>query len=521
MRRSLLGLTPFGLALFGFASALSSAQSPITITILHTNDLHAHVEAVNISKHPFGSYARQATLVNKYRKSDPNVLLLNAGDTFQGTLFFNVYEGLADLACLNAMGYQAGTIGNHEFDHGPQALSIYLKKANFPIVSANIDASADPFLKGLIKPSTILEVGGQKVGIVGATTPDTSNISSPGPTIKFDDVASTVQKSVDDLSAQGINKIIVLTHIGYNEDKQLATKLHNVAVIVGGHSHTPLGTPQIAGWPQPSGPYPTFVADSKGQKVVIVQDWEWGKALGRIQLDFDKDGKVVKVHDAAPIPVDETVAEDPTVASIVAALNKPIQALKSQVIGSAPNGVLKDPGTTGESLMSDVIADGMLAATAKQGAVAAFVNSGGVRGSLEPGKITYGEAISIQPFGNTLVLLDVTGDELKRSLEIGVSPKGGFLNPSHGTSYKADYSKPLGQRISDVVVDGKPLDLKQTYRITLLNFVSNGGDYHDVFKASTGRRVDTGLVDLDGLIDYVKAHNPLDPKPEGRVIVLR
>jgi 5'-nucleotidase len=171
--------------------------------------------------------------------------------------------------------------------------------------------------------------------------------------------------------------------------------------------------------------------------------------------------------------------------------------------------------------MANVIADAMMAATQKAGAVAAFINAGGVRSSIDEGSITYGEAITVQPFGNTLVVLDLTGDELRRALEHGVAgfpdKMGAFLHPSRGTSYRFDPAKPAGSRVSEVVIGGQPLDPAKTYPIALLGFTASGGDAHEVLKAAPGRRVDTGLIDVDALVDYIKANSPLNPKPERRI----
>lgn len=490
-------------------SVAAFADQPITVTILHTNDLHAHAEPTNIAKKPYGGYARQATLIQRFRKSDPNVILLNAGDTFQGTLYFNVYEGLVDLTYMNYIGYQAMTIGNHEFDRGPSTLATFVKQAAFPVLSANLDFTAEPALSGLVQPTTILTVNGEKVGIVGATTPDVPNISNPGPNVKVLDLVPTIQKSVDDLTKQGINKIILLSHLGYEEDLELAPKVKGIDVIVGGHSHTPLALPTITGFPKSRGDYPTMTKGLDGAPVAVVQAWEWGKVLGRLQVDFDQNGKVSKVHDAAPVPVDESIPADKTVTALLAAAEKPILALKSQVVGSTETGLAKEG--RGDSPMADVIADAMLAATSKYGAVAAFINAGGVRGSFEAGNITYGQAISVQPFSNTLVVLDVTGEELVKSLEKGTG--GGILLPSEGTSYKVS-----GGKVTDVIVAGKPVDLAKTYPIAFLSFTAGGGDSHFVLRDAKGKRVDTGIIDLDALIDYLKAHKPTNA-PKGKRVV--
>jgi len=492
-------------------SALSLADRPIEITIVHSNDLHAHVQPFAIRGVKYGGYARQATLIRQIRAKEKNVLLLNAGDVFQGTLYFNVYEGLADLAYMNEIGYQAMAVGNHEFDRGPATLAKFVGLATFPVLSANLDFSAEPSLKDKVAPSTVLTVGDEKVGIVGATTPDVTNISSPGPTITLKDLKASVQAEVDKLTGQGINKIILLTHIGYDVDQQLAGELHDVDMIVGGHSHTPLGTPDLPGWRKADGPYPTHVKDSQGKDVLIVQSYEWSKVLGRITVTFDGGGHISRVRDAGPIVVDEKVPEDPDVKSLVTAFEKPIADLQNQAVGQADVAIPKEATPTGESLMANVIADAMLEATKKAGSVAAFVNSGGVRGSMEPGKITYGEAISIEPFGNTLTVLDLSGAELKAAIEEGIGT-GGQLNPSHGTSYHIG-----GKQASQIMVDGAPLDESKTYRVTLLNFTANGGDAHKVLQNAKGTRTDTGLIDLDATLDYIKRHSPLRPTPENRI----
>ena len=497
-------------------SSIAVADKPITITLLHSNDLHAHVEPTKIKGQGYGGYARQATIIKRARAIEPNVFLLSGGDTFQGTLFFNTYEGLADLAFMNAVGYDAMAVGNHEFDRGPKPLGTFASLAAFPVLSANLDVSGEPALNGVIHDSAVVTIGGEKFGVVGATTPTVTNISSPGPTIKLKDLHDSVQSAVDALRSKGINKVFLVTHIGYAEDQALVKTLHGVCFVVGGHSHTPLGTPELPGWPKSQGEYPTVVNDADGVNVPIVQSWEWGKVFGHITLDFDGNGHLLRWRNAKAIVVDSSIPEDPAVLSMVTAFKRPILALESQPIGQTSVAIPKESQRGGDSPMADLIADGMEAATAKSGSVVAFINSGGVRGGLEPGKVTYGELISIEPFGNTLVVLDLSGAELKAALEEGAGT-GGQLTPSKGSSYSIDRSKAVGSRVSDIVIGGAPLDLGKTYHVTLLNFTANGGDAHVVLKAAAGNRVDTGLIDLDALIDYVKSHPTLTVEEPGRV----
>jgi 5'-nucleotidase len=475
----------------------ASADRPITVTILHNNDLHAHIEPTMIAKKPYGGYARIATLLKKYRASDPNPIYLNAGDTFQGTIYFNVYEGLADVAILNAMGLQAMALGNHEFDRGPKPLATFIQNATFPVLSSNLAFSDSEPLKSMVLPYTVLTVSDEKVGVVGATVEDLANISSPGPTVSQSNLLSSVQKSVDELTKQGVNKIILLSHIGYQEDIQLAKKLRNVDVIIGGHSHSPLGTPSITGWPKPAGPYPTIVPDSTGRNVYIAQSWEWGKVFGRMKVDFDDQGQVVRVTDAEAIPVDASVPEDPVIKSLVTALHAPIAAQANSVVGSTPVELPQ------QSLMGYVLADAMLAATKKSGAVVAFTNAGGVRGGIPAGPITYGQAISVAPFSNTLVLLDLKGSELVDIL------KAGILIPSQGFRYSRSGAVSPS-------LNGAPLESEKVYRCCFNSFIANGGDSMFGVRDSKGARSDTGIVDIDALTEYLRQNNPVKVDPTSR-----
>jgi 5'-nucleotidase len=501
--------------------AVPAVGAEITITILHTNDMHAHLEPFTQRGREMGGYARQATLINRYRATDPNPLVLCAGDTFQGTLYFNVYEGLADLAYMNYVGVQAMAVGNHEFDRGPAILARFAGLARFPLLAANLDVGTDQGLAPLIKPSAILEAGGERIGVVGAVPVDLMSISSPGPTIRMTDLVPSVQAAVDALTAAGVDKVILLSHVGYKTDLELAGTLTGVDVIVGGHSHTLLGA--VPGLPQPAGEYPTVLRGPDGGTVLVVQAWEWGKVLGRIKVRFDTQGRVAGWDDAAPVPVDASVEEDPTVRTMAAAFARPLAVLRDQVVAHAPKGIATTRVTLrhAENPMANVIADAMLAATAKGGSVAAFVNAGGVRAGIEPGPITYGQAVAVQPFNNTLVQLDLTGGELKAILEeaLGNWPESGagLLCPSRGTSYAIDLDRPAGSRTVDLVVAGEPVREGASYRVTLPSFVAGGGDNHPLAKLARGTRYDTGILDIDAFVEFLKAHDPIAGDLEGRV----
>lgn len=493
----------------------SIALADFDLTIVHTNDLHGRVEPSKVGKQILGGYARHLAFINKVRSEEKNVILLNAGDTFQGTLYFTQYRGLADLLYLNLAKYDAATLGNHEFDLGPKATGEFAKRAQFPVLCSNMDFSGEPALSTLIKPSTIVTVGKEKVGVVGVMTPDLLTLSSPGPTIKMLDMLPAVQKAVDDLTAKGINKVILLSHMGYSEDKAAAEKLRNVDVIVGGHSHSLLGEVAVANR-TPEGAYPTPVKGADGSTVLITQAWEWGKAVGKIKVTFDTNGKVKAHHDARAVLMDESMPEEAVLKAAIDALSQPILTLRNTIIAEAPNGLESGGKGSGESVLGNVICDAMLAKTATANTKIALMNSGGIRATLEPGKISFENAIQVQPFGNTLVVMDVTADELKACFE---NQKARFLQVSKGFEVTYDLSKPEGQQVVSMKLDGQPVT--GTTRIVVNSFIAGGGDSYTSLKDAKGYRIDTGFVDLEALIDYLKASTPLSRSKEGRIKIVR
>jgi 5'-nucleotidase / UDP-sugar diphosphatase len=519
MKRTLFCLVSLVLA------TLSMAK-PITITVLHTDDLHGHIEPFKIKNGTYGGYARQLTLVKRYMASDPNPLLLSGGDTFQGTLYFNVYQGLADLYFMNLMGYNGMAVGNHEFDLGPEPLSRFAKGANFPILSANIDVSQEPLLKDLIKPHTILTVDGEKVGLIGATTPDLPTISSPGDKVKMLELFSSIENSVKALEAEGVNKIFLLSHLGYTLEQEVAAKVRGIDLIVGGHSHTLLGEFNNPDFPPSEGPYPTIVKNPDGNRTLLVAAWEWGKLLGRIKVHFDDNGAIQSWTDAQPIVVDSNVEEDPLGKWAVYAFAKPIENLRNTIIGQTVTGIdgSRETVRKGESPMANVIADSMLESGAKAGAELALINGGGVRSGIDNGPITYEEAIQVQPFNNQLVILDLTGEEILRALEYGVEGipenRGQFLHVSKGSSYTFDLRRPKGQQVTNVIINGKPLERGKTYRTIMNSFMASGGDDNAIFRDAKGYRLNTGTLDIDVLVEYIRKHTPIIGKPEGRIVAV-
>lgn len=500
----------------GVASLAALAQD-FTLTILHTNDLHSRVEPVDVRRVSLGGYARQATLIKKFRASDPNVVLLNGGDTFQGTMYFEKYSGLADGFLMDLLGYQGMAAGNHEFDKGTEVLGKFVDNVRFPVLCANVDFSGDPALAGKIKPWTILEVAGQKLGLIGAVTPDLVSISSPGDKIKMLDLDLSLEKAIKELSDQGINKIILLSHLGLGLERRVAQNHPAIDFIVGGHSHTLLGSLEGPAFQNSGGAYPISVPKGLGAQTLIVSAWEWGKVLGRITVDFGPTGDIVRFRNAGPIPVDASVAEDPFVKSAVEAFAGPIRAIGKEVVGAAPEGISRSNHTDGESPMGNVITDGMMAFLGSQ-VHCALMNAGGIRAAIDAGPVTYEDCYNVQPFNNTLYIVELTGQELLDTLETGVGNSGAFLQCSKELRYEFDRRKPAGQKIIKAEISGKPIDKAALYRICTLNFTALGGDGHNVLKNAARYRRDTGTVDLESLTAYIKKNSPLVVKLDGRIV---
>lgn len=494
--------------------------SPFTLTILHTNDLHAHVEPTKIGDKFYGGYARLATTIIEETRNSENPILLDAGDVFQGTMFFNVYQGLADLSFMNVVGYRAMAIGNHEFDRGPAVLANFAHLARFPLLSANLDVSQEESLKTLVKPYIITEVGGEKIGLIGAVTPDLPYISSIGPNVRMKDLVKSVQSAVDEIQKQGVNKIILIAHCGLDEDKITAGKVKGLDVIVGGHSHTLMGDLEGQGLNRKGPAYPTVIEGPNKNKVLVVQAWDWGKVLGKLKVTFNEKGEI-ESYEGAPILITDEVGENGYIAQLISAFQLPLLELKNKILGESKVELKRDSSAGVDPLMANVLTDAMLEATKAQGVVAAFTNRGGIRASLPAGPITYGNAIEVQPFNNTLVVLEVTGAELKQALEHGAVSypeySGAYLFPSKGCSYVIDPTRPKGEKVVSITINGEKVSPDKTYKICLNSFTASGGDAHEVLKNAKGNRVDTGTLDIDVLIEYLKANSPIDPKDEGRV----
>ena len=530
------------------------------VRILHTNDHHARIEPVLDSSTPavplHGGVARRKTLLDTQRQSagtDLDVVLLDAGDVFQGTLYFNQYSGMADLEFYKAMQYQAITIGNHEFDKGPQVLADFIAQAadpNFtptvnpsasvagnwsiPVISANIITTAASPLDGKIIKSTLLTLSkgtaaGKKIGIFGLTAPETAILSNVGQGISFvgdpdpasanTELVTLINQQVAELKSQGADAVIALTHIGYELDKALAAKTAGIGLFIGGHSHTPLG-PQ----PNKAGEYPTPITNSAGDNVPVLTDWEWGRWLGVFDVGFDAEGRVAELT-GTPI---EVVANETKTgyitpnAALEARINNdykpPLDTLRQQKVGTSQVKLDGDRANvrTRETNLGSLIADVLLQKTRNDGAQVAITNGGGIRTSIAAGDVTVGNVLEVLPFGNTIALVTLTGAQLLAALENGVSQvalTAGRFPQVAGLRFTYTPNYPVNSRVLSVEIeqsDGSfvALDLTATYRVATNNFMLTGGDGYASFTQGQDK-VDTGFIMADIVQDYIAATSPI------------
>ncbi len=498
-----------------------AATADYSLTILHTNDFHARFEPIskydsgcsaedNDAGECFGGTARLITAVAAARARSNNSILVDGGDQFQGTLFYTYYKGAMAAEFMNQLGYDGMTVGNHEFDDGPEILRGFVDTVNFPVLMSNADISGEALLSDAIEKSTIIERGGERIGLIGLTPENTDELASPGPNVTFTDPVAAVQAEVDRLTAEGVNKIIVLSHSGYNADMAIAAATTGVDVIVGGHSNTLLGDSEDA-----VGAYPTMVGDT-----AIVQAYAYGKFLGELNVTFDDDGMITEAS-GAPLLIDGTVAEDATAKERIAELALPLDEIRDRVVAETAGVLTGDRAVCRqmECDMGNLIADAMLARVADQGIDIALQNSGGIRADIDAGEVTMGEVLTVLPFQNTLSTFQISGETLMAALENAVSQhedgSGRFLQIA-GMTMTVDLSMEPGSRISDVMIGGVVLDMAATYGAVSNNFVRNGGDGFDMF-VSAENAYDFGPDLADVTAEYIAENAPYQPYTDGRI----
>ncbi|PYY27794.1 5'-nucleotidase C-terminal domain-containing protein [Paenibacillus illinoisensis] len=469
------------------------------ITILHTNDTHAR--AVEAS--PAMGYAKVAGIADKYRSENPNTLLLDAGDAVHGTTFATLVNGESIVKVMNEMGYQAIVPGNHEFNYGSKHLVELADMMNFPMLSANVKKEDGT---RLFDPYLIKEVDGVKIGIIALTTPETMYKTNPKNVEGLDitDPAAEAKILVNEIRSK-VDVVVVLGHLGQDASStdtsfKVVKEVPGIDVFIDGHSHTILQD--------------GLVSDNG---TLIASAGEYTNFVGVIDLWVDG-GKVTKKQATL---IDETEAKDIKPNEKVAALVNSIQKEQEPILAEevANTAILLDGKReqvrAGETNLGDLLADALRDVS---NADIALTNGGGIRASIEKGIVTKGDIITVLPFGNQVVTLDVKGSDVLAALENGVAsypePSGGFPQVS-GMTFSIDTSAAEGSRVHSVTIGGKALDPEATYTLATNDFTAVGGDEYTMFNKYTISGM-YGAMD-EALIEYMQKLGAVDIKTDGRI----
>jgi len=579
------------IALTGCNSDNDDAPAPeterFTVNILHINDHHSHLEAGSQSldiagaetEFSAGGFPRVIAKINERAAELDNVLKLHAGDAMTGTLYFTSFEGEADAELMNQVCFDAFALGNHEFDRGDEGLVKFLDylaagSCNTPVLAANVKPAIGtplaPVAQGdYIQPYTIKNIDGQQVGIIGIDIANkTRNSSSPLASTEFLDEPETAQAMIDELTNQGIDKIILLTHYQYANDLTLAERLSGVDVIIGGDSHTLLGDFEAYGL-SASGPYPTEVTNADGDKVCVAQAWQYAQVVGELKVSWDANG-VVESCSGTPhlllgaemtredssetkyTPVAEELAairatidadpqlsiveEDVTATELLNYYTSQLDTFRNEVVGTATEDLCLEripgqgrselpscAGTTSQNGgdIANLVAQAFLFQS--KNADVSIQNAGGVRTDIPAGDITIGDAYTLLPFANTLTDLTMTGAEISQVLNEAVdfahAPGGssGAYPYAAGLRWIVDMSRSAGERLYNIEVrprgetTWRSLEDTEILNVVTNSFTGGGQDGYITFGTVTddGRSVDTFLDYAQSFVDYVKEQGTL------------
>lgn len=488
-----------GCAVLASALALVAAGYALAaqLRILHFNDTYT-LEPVDGGK--LGGMARLATLVQRLRAEEPTALLLFAGDVISPSIMSSVFKGEQMIEALNALGVDAATFGNHEFDFGDEVLARRVAESDFSWVAANVEDDAGRPFPGA-RPFVVRQIGDVGVGILGLITPHTRELSSSGPQWRFLDPVETARRYIPQMKAMGADVIVALTHQSMADDVRLLREVPEIDLVVGGHEHDVMR--QVEG----------------GR--LIVKAGSDNRYLGVVDLTV-QDGRVTGFSDRM-LAVDEKLAEQPAMATMVSGWVARLSQEMDVVIGrtavdlDARNSVVR----AREAPLGNLVADAIREAV---GAQIAITNGGGIRTNavLPAGPIRRRDVVAWLPFGNVVVKVEVTGAQVRAALENGVSQveqlAGRFPQVS-GLRFAFDPSKPPGQRIVWVKVGERPLDESATYTLATNDYMLRGGDG---YQSLQGGRVlvdpAAGPLMAEVVARYIEARGTVSPAVEGRIV---
>jgi len=489
--------TKEALAAYGASAALrvssagslpAAAAGLATIDIIYTNDIHGAISPRSDGNEGLaGGVAYMGTLIRKLQSdSKDSYLLLDAGDWGQGSYESKLTLGKTMIDVMNNLEYDAAEVGNHEFDWGRAALSGMIRNAEFPIVGANIMEKGQ-LMDGL-KPYTLEEVNGLKVGVIGVISEETAGATDPETIdgLTFESTSKTVKTYIPELKEKGADLIIVLSHQGDRADEKLARAVSGIDVIVGGHSHTEIPEPRLV------------------NNTIIVQSGTGGAFVGDLTIDVDRETKKVSTYRNRLLPVNnKELTPDPAIEKIIAPVVKEAQEVMGRTLGRSDIDLTHDRKKVFETVLGNVVTDAMRESS---GSDIALTNSGAIRAQLMKGELNFGDLYRVLPFDKNIVTIGLTGAEIKEILENSADRRKGNLQVS-GLTMDIEPRNSKGSKVSDILVQGEPLEEKKLYRVTIDDFLAGGANGYLTFL--NGREPVYGELVVETLKSYVEKHSPL------------
>jgi 2',3'-cyclic-nucleotide 2'-phosphodiesterase (5'-nucleotidase family) len=480
--------------------AAAQAQNA-DVTILHVNDVY-EISPVRGE----GGLAELMTLLKGERSRHANTLTAVSGDFLSPSLLSGTTKGAQMVELFNAMGVDVATFGNHEFDFGRDVLLKRIAEAKFAWLGTNVTDPAGQPLAGTVT-TAIKQVGDVKIGFLGVVTAESAMLSSGGPDIRFGDPVATAKAAVEALRKAGVNAIVALTHLDYEQDRALSRAVPEISLILGGHDHDPI----------------TFYEHG----VLVQKSGSDAHFLGAIDLEIRTEqgakGAVTTVRHAWRMIANHGIAADTEIAAVVKKYNDQLDRDLGQVIGTITVELDSrvDTVRSGEARIGNLIADALRDST---GADVAITNGGGIRGNrtYDAGsELTRKDVLKELPFGNTTLVIELTGAQLKEALENGVSQvedKAGRFPQVSGLRVVYDPRAAAGQRIRTVTVGGEPLDMSKTYRVATNDYMARGGDGYAAFtkgKVITDARYAQLMATT--VMEYIVKKGQIAPTIDGRI----
>ena len=476
-------------------SSCSGSKDSDHLVILHTNDTHSAIEP---DRHDMGGIARRKVLIDSVRGVRENVMLIDAGDAVQGSLYYTLFGGEVERKLMNALGYDIQILGNHEFDKGMEQLAKEWKQLNADRLSTNYDLSGST-LDGLFVPAVVRGFGDSSVGFIGINLdPAGIVIEENYKGVRYMDAIETANAEAARLKADGVDMVIAVTHIGYDNeagysDMDIARNSRDIDVIIGGHSHTVVDpADKRTGVPK------WRVANADGDTISVLQTGSSGVNLGEIDINL-------KTKDVAArlIPVDKRLDDrvSPSIEEIIAPYRRQVEEMRSKEIGNSPFEYDRKSAEM-VNLLSDFVRIRGAEICGKPVDLS-IMNKGGIRNSLAAGTITKGEIIDIAPFDNSIVVMDIKGCDLLDNIAIMAAQDGQGVSSNVEILYD-----PSTKAVNSATIDGKPINSDRTYRLATIDYLAAGNDYMEPLKKGTILAKSNEVL-YQILIDYV-ANGKLD-----------